>query len=636
MRIPTTSTRSWSALVALAAIALALAACATNGGDPDPTPTTGSLVVVVGGLPTGADADVTVSGPDGFEQTVTGTTTLSDLEPGTYTAIAADVTVDGDVYAATVSGSPATVSAASSATITVTYTAPDPVITGTLQIDIGGLPAGADADVTVSGPDGFEQTVTGTTTLSDLEPGTYTAIAADVTVDDDVYAATVSGAPATVPADGTATITVTYTLLDPVIIGTLQVDIAGLPAGADADVTVSGPGLDTALTSSETFVAIPAGTYDVSAAAVTHEGIEYTATVDGSPATVEPDSVATVSVSYTATSTQPGSLTVTIEGLPEATDADVTVSGPDDVEQTITATATLSDLEPGTYTATAADVTVDTDVYAATVSGSPATVPADGTATITVTYTLLDPETVGTLQVDITGLPEGVDADVEVAGVGITQTLAASATLAGLTPGNYTVIASDIDVDGLTYGGIVSLSPALVLPEETTTVTVTYQGVAFPDGDAASNPGLHAQFRKTSGAPVWVDRMLFNAADPIDTKGIQLRNDVSNPGDPFDFLAFRLVHGQSPTTRVTMTLECGFEAEVGSVIRAVLTDSSGSTIGGTLTCGSTRDYSIPAVGGSGNYLVEIGSGSNNPFYTNYVLSINAYCFQDCNYTPYEE
>ena len=548
MLVPTIGTRSRSLLALVAVGALVLAACATTGtGDPDPTPTTGNLAVVVSGLPSGTSADVAISGADDVERTVTASATLSDLEPGTYTAIAADVLVGSDVYGASVSGSPAFVTTAS-----------------------------------------------------------------------------------------TATIAVTYALLEPVVIGTLQVAIAGLPAGADADVRVSGPGIDTVVTSSETFVGIAAGPYAVTAASVTYEGIVYTASVSGSPAAVLADGVATVRVDYAAASTEPGSLTVTIAGLPEAVAADVTVSGAGAFEQTVNATTTFGDLEPGTYTASAADVAVGTDLYAASISGSPTTVPAGGAATIAVTYTLLDPTTVGTLQVDIEGLPEGVDADVEVAGVGSSQTLVASGTLAGLAPGNYTVTAADIEVDGLTYGGIVSLSPALVLPEETTTVTVAYQGVAFADGDAASNPGLHAQFRKTAGPPVWIDRMLFNASSPIDTKGIELRNDVSNPGDPADYLAFRLVHGEAPTTRVTMTLACGFEADVGSVIRAELRDGGGNKIGGTLICGSTNSYAIPNVGGAGNYLVTIGTGSNNPFYTDYVLSINAYCFQACNYSPYEE
>jgi hypothetical protein len=513
---------------------------------------------------------------------------------------------------------------------------PDPTpTTGTLNVVVTGLPDDVDADVTLTNAAGTTQTVTRTTTLEDVAPTTFTVIAADVSSGGDVYGATVTGAPATVTAGGTATIVVSYALRDPVIIGTLQVNVTGLPDGAEADVSVTGPDFDTTITESTTFVAIPAGSYAVSAADVTYEGVEYAATVSGSPATVVAEGVATVTVTYAATSTAPGALVVTISGLPLGQAANVTVTGTGGFEQALTASATLDPLEPGTYQASAADVTVNGDVYAATVSGSPATVPAGGSATIQVSYTLLDPTTVGALQVDITGLPEGVDANVTVSGVGTTRELTASELIAGLTPGNYTVSAVGVEVDGLTYGGLVSLSPALVLPEETTTVSVTYQPVAFADGDAASNPGLHAQFRKTSGAPVWVDRMLFNASSPIDTRGIQLRNDVSNPGDPADFLAFRLVHGEAPTTRVVMSLECGFEAEVGSIIRVVLTNAAGSKIGSTLTCDNTNTYSIPNVGGAGNYLVTI-SGGTQPFYTDYVLSINAYCFQECNYVPFED
>jgi len=43
-----------------------------------------------------------------------------------------------------------------------------------------------------------------------------------------------------------------------------------------------------------------------------------------------------------------------------------------------------------------------------------------------------------------------------------------------------------------------------------------------------------------------------------------------------------------------------------------------------------------SVGGSGNELAEIRSGASNPFYLDYLLSINAYCLQACNSTPYEE
>ena len=50
----------------------------------DPAPTTGSLVVTVNGLPTGATGSVRVSGPNQFFQLVQATRTIENLAPGTY------------------------------------------------------------------------------------------------------------------------------------------------------------------------------------------------------------------------------------------------------------------------------------------------------------------------------------------------------------------------------------------------------------------------------------------------------------------------------------------------------------------------------------------------------------------------
>src|SRR5437867_2031753 len=48
-------------------------------------PTTGTLVVNVNGLPAGATAAITITGPNSFTQQVLQTTTLEKLEPGPYT-----------------------------------------------------------------------------------------------------------------------------------------------------------------------------------------------------------------------------------------------------------------------------------------------------------------------------------------------------------------------------------------------------------------------------------------------------------------------------------------------------------------------------------------------------------------------
>ena len=83
-----------------AATALMVAACSGDSpSDPGPQAAQyGSLVVTVSGLPIGATANVTVTGPGGFSRTVTATTTLTQLSAGAYTVAASDVTLDGPTY----------------------------------------------------------------------------------------------------------------------------------------------------------------------------------------------------------------------------------------------------------------------------------------------------------------------------------------------------------------------------------------------------------------------------------------------------------------------------------------------------------------------------------------------------------
>ncbi|MFO8148732.1 MAG: hypothetical protein R6T93_00405, partial [Trueperaceae bacterium] len=52
--------------------------------------------------------------------------------------------------------------------------------TGTLDVDVTGLPAGTAADVAVTGPGGFADALTGDETLTDLTVGTYTVAAQPV------------------------------------------------------------------------------------------------------------------------------------------------------------------------------------------------------------------------------------------------------------------------------------------------------------------------------------------------------------------------------------------------------------------------------------------------------------------------
>ena len=75
---------SWFSPTPLLLVTCSLLAC--GGGNGGPTgPVTGSLAVAVSGLPGGASASVSVTGPGGFARTLTASQTISNLAPGGYT-----------------------------------------------------------------------------------------------------------------------------------------------------------------------------------------------------------------------------------------------------------------------------------------------------------------------------------------------------------------------------------------------------------------------------------------------------------------------------------------------------------------------------------------------------------------------
>lgn len=418
----------------------------------------------------------------------------------------------------------------------------------------------------------------------------------------------------------------------PTGVGALRVTVSGLPGGAQAAVTVSGPGgYVEPVAGSVTLAGLQPGSYTVAASPVTYQGVKYAGAVSLASVAVQANDEASTTVTYAPTSTEPGTLDVVITGLPVGIDADVEVSGPG-LAESLTASTQLTDVTPGVYEATASTVTDGPDAYAPQVSGSPATVAAGGSATITVTYVHLDPAEVGALQVDIGGLPAGVDAAVTVTGVGIAfeEALIASDTLAGLVPGFYDVVAADVAVDGLTYRGLVDPARALVAPDATAAVEVTYVPVAPADGDFDSAPGLRAQFRNTGGAPVSLDGLPFNAAfTDHDVRGLQVSDVIGTYDDPVDYLRFRLVHGEGATTQVKVKLEC--ETPGATPERAVVTDLAGGHYR-TVLCGQEQTVTIPNDGGASTFKVAV-TGVSGPYFTRYTLSVNAFCFQECQYVP---
>jgi hypothetical protein len=182
-----------------------LAAC--GGSDPS-GPSMGSLAVEVSGLPPGASADVSVTGPGGYAHSLSGSETLSGLAPGGYTVAANSVTSDGQAYQPAQTTQSVTVAGGvTPASAQVSYG----IAGASLAVNVAGLPPGASAAVTVSGPDSFERLVTGTTTLTNLAPGVYAVAAQSVAPGGVQYDPSPSTQNANLTSGGSASAAVSYT-----------------------------------------------------------------------------------------------------------------------------------------------------------------------------------------------------------------------------------------------------------------------------------------------------------------------------------------------------------------------------------------------------------------------------------------
>jgi hypothetical protein len=171
----------------------------------------------------------------------------------------------------------------------------------TLNVTIGGLPSGALASVTVTGPNAYSKSLTATTSLSGLANGTYTVSSKPVTVGADTYAATQASQSINLKNGRTATANVTYAVVPTT--GTLIVSVA-IGESVPVAVTVTGPyAFSRAVTRSDTLLSLPPGTYTIAAQSVTGAtGVNYTPSPSTQSAAVQIGATTVVSVSYTPNS----------------------------------------------------------------------------------------------------------------------------------------------------------------------------------------------------------------------------------------------------------------------------------------------------------------------------------------------
>jgi hypothetical protein len=180
-----------------------LAAC---GGSDPAEPSDGSLAVGVSGLPAGAAAAISVTGPGGYQRDLTATETLTGLAIGSYTVVASAVSSGGQSYQPAVPSQTVAVSSAP-ATANVVYGA---AAGGSLTVNVAGLPPTVPAQVHVSGPGGFAADLTRTTTIAGLAAGSYTIAAQSVSFGASTYDPSPGSQLASVPASGSTSANVSY------------------------------------------------------------------------------------------------------------------------------------------------------------------------------------------------------------------------------------------------------------------------------------------------------------------------------------------------------------------------------------------------------------------------------------------
>ena len=141
-----------------------------------------------------------------------------------------------------------------------------------------------------------------------------------------------------------------------------------------------------------------------------------------------------------------GALAISVTGLPAGVTGAITLSGPGGFSQAIPATQTVTNLAPGAYMIAAANVSSGSSVYAPQPVTQSIDVSAGATANASVIYAAVPSgPTTGAIAVSITGLPTGLNGAVTVTGPGgFSQTIPATATATNLTPGTYTIMATDV------------------------------------------------------------------------------------------------------------------------------------------------------------------------------------------------
>jgi hypothetical protein len=233
-----------------------------------------------------------------------------------------------------------------------------------------------------------------------------------------------------------------------------------VPLGVTPNVVVTGPaGFAHSLAATTTITGLTPGSYSVAASTIETDNARFAPQPAQQNVELTAGNTGAANVTYALAS---GVLQLEVSGLPGERDAAVTITGPNEYVRRVTRSETLSRLAPGVYVVSAASVIVDGDGY--TASDMPRAIDIAASPSpflVAVAYTIAT----GRLQVHANGLPQGATAQFQVSGpAGFNQTATAGQVLLGLTPGTYTVTATNVVMGTNTYTPGPSSVAVVVVP----------------------------------------------------------------------------------------------------------------------------------------------------------------------------
>ncbi len=221
-----------------------------------------------------------------------------------------------------------------------------------LQVSVEGLPSEVDADLVVEGPDGFNESLRGSATIGLPGPGNYVitanSVGSDRRYDPDPNEITLE-----VEREQNVQASFSYDL----VLGSAQVEAAGLPGGASPELWIDGPGGEHTVPAGGVIDDLEPGQYTAYGQEIQEGSLTYLA--QPVEFTVRSDQTTEVTLEY---GLAPGAIDVEVATFGELT-FQVTISGPDGFSRTIDessgANTTFDDAPVGQYTVSVDQVSSD-------------------------------------------------------------------------------------------------------------------------------------------------------------------------------------------------------------------------------------------------------------------------------------